>query len=1065
MVLGVKDVCADAHELAATRWHARPRLALVLRVFAALLPFACSVVVTRMVQRRLPAPDGLLSLLGTWAMLAVVGTAVLWAVEKLSRRLLPLAALLRMSLVFPDQAPSRFRSAIRTGTVAQLERRIENVQEEGLGNTPAEAARTLIDLLAALNRHDRLTRGHAERVRAYSRLIGEELGFDDDKLELLHWAALVHDIGKLVVPAEILQKPGTLTDEEFAIVRQHPAAGAAMVEPLADWLGDWRLAVLEHHERWDGQGYPNGLAGEEISLAGRIVAVADVFDVITSPRSYKSAISADDARREIARCSGTQFDPTVVRAFLNIGISRLRLLLGPLAWLSQVRFLGELPLAPIGAAATGAAAGMAAIVAPALSSAPDSFVEAAEASPAVAAEVAWGATPTTVFEPTTTTIAVSTTAPSTTSTTVAELEPVGIPSEPDVAPAPPAEVAPPGPKEMVPVPPPPPPPTTVPPTTAPPTTAPPTTLPPTTVPPTTVPPTTVPPTTVPPPPNALPQAADDVLALAVGTSATVDVLANDSDADGDALLVTGIDISGVDGGTVSFTPDGDLTFTATAAGTDTVGYEVQDGNGGTDRAVVTITVTAAGAPVLVKDVVTVVGGAPFNLAAPGVLANDSDPGGDALSVIGVTPQNATAAAAGTLAWAADGSFTFTPGPGFEGTAKWTYTVEDATGSTASTLIEITVTDNPFTGVLFLGPDDALTTTAPPVANPEPDPAGGDTLPGKTIAKGGADTSADADELQDEIDSDPSEFGVWTSGPLSADFEFDGPVGLELFSQFNDAGLVGNDVDYALWLQACNPASNNCETLVHVGPERVGPWNRGVGGWQRSDLSLGTVVDLRVRAGWQIRLVVAFDQEDVAIAMSGDRPSRLVFGPAAPVAYDDAGAAVEDDPEVVVDVLANDADINGDALSIQSVTAPTIGSTSIVAGGIRFVPPPNWSGTEVVDYVVADPSGATDVGTVTFTVAAAPDAPVATDDTFSSGLLGVSAGAPGLLANDSDADGDTLTVVGVTPASSPAGTLVVSPDGSFTFFPALLFIGTGTWTYTVDDGTGGQATATLTIDVL
>ena len=126
---------------------------------------------------------------------------------------------------------------------------------------------------------------------------------------------------------------------------------------MEEWLGSWASAVGEHHERWDGDGYPNGISGERISLAGRIVAVADVFDVITSARSYKSSFASSAARDEIARCAGTQFDPRVVRAFLNISLGRLRLVMGPLSWLAHVPVLARLPLTPaIGAAAASAGA-------------------------------------------------------------------------------------------------------------------------------------------------------------------------------------------------------------------------------------------------------------------------------------------------------------------------------------------------------------------------------------------------------------------------------------------------------------------------------------------------------------------------------------------------------------------------------------------------------------------------------------------------------------------------------------------------------------------------------------
>ncbi|MGI9603792.1 MAG: HD domain-containing phosphohydrolase [Acidimicrobiales bacterium] len=334
-------------------WGARPWAARALRAVIVVSPALFSLVATWVVSPLLYRPAGFVGMALFIVQLGVVGFTVAVLVEHITRRFVPLANLLGMSLVFPDNAPSRFGVALRSGTVRQLEKEVEYLRENGLSTDSAEAASQLLVLVNALGKHERLTRGHTERVRAYCDLIGEEMDLPPEQQELLHWGALIHDVGKLAVPAPILSKEERLEDAEWETIKLHPEVGAALVQPLEEWLGEWRLAASEHHERWDGGGYPLGLSGTQISLAGRIVAVADTYDVITSSRSYKTSASADEARKELVRCAGSQFDPTVVRAFLAVSVGRLHPVAGRFAWLANIGNALQAAPAAIQTAAVG----------------------------------------------------------------------------------------------------------------------------------------------------------------------------------------------------------------------------------------------------------------------------------------------------------------------------------------------------------------------------------------------------------------------------------------------------------------------------------------------------------------------------------------------------------------------------------------------------------------------------------------------------------------------------------------------------------------------------------------
>jgi putative nucleotidyltransferase with HDIG domain len=345
------------------RWAGRPVLSAGLVVVAHALPIGAAVATSALLSRQLTEPHGWTGHLGQWTLLFAASTAVLLVVDRGAKRLLPLAALLKLSMLFPDAAPKRLTVARKSGSVRNLQARLEEAKALGADDQPTRAAEVILALVGALHAHDRHTRGHSERVRWFTDLLAEELKLPPADRDRLRWAALLHDIGKLQIPTRILNKPGKLVRREWRHIHRHPEAGARIVAPLAPWLGEWSATIEQHHEKYDGTGYPHGLKGDEISLGARIVAVADAYEVMTAVRAYKKAASAATARKELTRSAGTHFDPAIVRAFLNISIGRLRWVSGPVAWVAQIPFVGWVPRLAEGAAAvSGQAAGAAGAV-------------------------------------------------------------------------------------------------------------------------------------------------------------------------------------------------------------------------------------------------------------------------------------------------------------------------------------------------------------------------------------------------------------------------------------------------------------------------------------------------------------------------------------------------------------------------------------------------------------------------------------------------------------------------------------------------------------------------------
>jgi putative nucleotidyltransferase with HDIG domain len=172
----------------------------------------------------------------------------------------------------------------------------------------------LKSLLVALKTRDADTYDHSKRTVRISLLLGRECGLDQTEMRSLEFGALLHDIGKIGVPDNVLRKPGKLNDFEWTMMRRHPYLGQEILRGLS-FLDDARTIVAQHHEKWDGSGYPLGLRGEEIDLSARILFVADAFDAMTSDRVYRQAKSYDEAIAELDSCAGTHFDPQVVAAF------------------------------------------------------------------------------------------------------------------------------------------------------------------------------------------------------------------------------------------------------------------------------------------------------------------------------------------------------------------------------------------------------------------------------------------------------------------------------------------------------------------------------------------------------------------------------------------------------------------------------------------------------------------------------------------------------------------------------------------------------------------------------
>ena len=208
----------------------------------------------------------------------------------------------------------------RIGRILELQELHDHLQakiEEKTRQYQELALESIFAIVNIIEAKDEITEGHSVRVAGYSMALARAMGYDEKQVDQVYQTGLLHDVGKIGIPDLILKKEGKLTSEEYGEIKEHTSIGGhilAAIETM-DYLA---AGAKYHHERYDGTGYPQGLAGDEIPEIGRIIAVADVFDALVSKRHYKEAMDIETARAEILRGSGTQFDPKVVKVFLEL---------------------------------------------------------------------------------------------------------------------------------------------------------------------------------------------------------------------------------------------------------------------------------------------------------------------------------------------------------------------------------------------------------------------------------------------------------------------------------------------------------------------------------------------------------------------------------------------------------------------------------------------------------------------------------------------------------------------------------------------------------------------------
>jgi response regulator RpfG family c-di-GMP phosphodiesterase len=205
----------------------------------------------------------------------------------------------------------------RQELVTTIRSRLNRSQQLMLAQLKQAYRDSLKMLSTAIELRDHYTHAHVERVMDYASTIARDMGLNDSQMEALQFGSILHDIGKIYIPESVLQKPGSLDDEEWDVMKMHPVIGADLIKDIS-YLAPAIPVIRHHHERWDGKGYPDGLVGEAIPLEARIVAVADSLDAMTTERVYQSTCTSQEAYDKILSCSGTLYDPGVIDVFQGV---------------------------------------------------------------------------------------------------------------------------------------------------------------------------------------------------------------------------------------------------------------------------------------------------------------------------------------------------------------------------------------------------------------------------------------------------------------------------------------------------------------------------------------------------------------------------------------------------------------------------------------------------------------------------------------------------------------------------------------------------------------------------